>query len=188
MGWVLDAPTPADADLSQDEIELARAIVASFVSTRSRLHEEREDLLQECLEHWLRQRGRYDAGRGATRSTFTRRVLQHHLRDLEDGRRAAKRGGGQPPDSFDEPNEVGSSLYDVTGAKQDTAEEATLNLALTRARHRLTPDERRLVDALGQGHAMTEIPHLTGRARSSLYRDLARIREVFKDEGLDEFL
>ena len=38
------------------------------------------------------------------------------------------------------------------------------------------------------GQHMAAVARATKRARSSLYLDLARIRDVFREEGLDEFL
>ena len=88
---MLNSPEPPPDntnDLTSEEIQLVGSIVAGFVSTRPWLLEERDDVVQECLEHWLRQRARYDAGRGASRATFMRRVLGRHLLDLETRRSA----------------------------------------------------------------------------------------------------
>jgi RNA polymerase sigma-70 factor (ECF subfamily) len=185
---VHNAPTPPADDLPKDEIKLAGAIVAGFVSTRPWLREERDDLVQECLEHWLCQRARYAALRGAALSTFMRRVLEHHLLDLDERRFAQKRGGGQSPDSLDAEGEGGISLYDITASNQDTAQAATFNLGLARALSKLTPEQRVLTEALNSGQTMVEAARAADRARSSLYRDLERIRDVFREEGLDEFL
>jgi DNA-binding NarL/FixJ family response regulator len=117
-----------------------------------------------------------------------RRVLERHLLDLEERRRAAKRGGGQSPDSLDEEDEAGTSLYDITASNQDTGTAALFNLGLAHALARLTPEQRALAEALASGHRMAEVARAAERTRASLYRDLGRIQEVFKDEGLDEFL
>jgi DNA-directed RNA polymerase specialized sigma24 family protein len=163
-------------------------MVAGFVSKRNWLREEGEDLVQECLEHWLRKRGAYAKTRGAALSTFMRRVLHHYLLDFEERRGAQKRGEGQSPDSLDEPNEDGITLYDVTPSNQDTAQAATFNLGLACALSKLTPEQRVLADALISGQHMAAVARAADRARSSLYRDLERIRDVFREEGLDEFL
>ncbi len=181
------APTPPADGFEPNEIELARAIVAGFVSARPWLREERDDLTQECLEHWLRQRHRYDAARGASAATFMRRVLNRRLRDIEEKRTAEKRGGGAAPESLDR-EDRGAVLHDSLSAAEDTEAGALLKVALDRARCRLTPDQSALTGALLEGHSMIEIVRATARARSSLYRDLERIRAIFKDEGLDELL
>jgi len=191
MEWVLNAPTPpADdaGDLRPEEIELAGAIVAGFVATRPWLRVERDDLEQECLEHWLRQRGRYEPTRGASRATFMRRVLERHLLDIEEKRIAKKRGGGQPSLSLERDDERGVTLRRKIVANENTEEAALFAVALDSARRRLTPDQLVLAEALGGGLSMSEVARLARRARSSLYADRERIREVFKDEGLDAFL
>ena len=191
MEWVLNAPTPPSddaGDLARWEIELAGAIAAGFVSTRPWLREERDDLVQESLEHWLRQRPRYDAGRGASAATFMRRVLERHLLDVEEKRTAKKRGGGQASLSLDRDDERGVPLQQEIAANENTEQAALFAAALDRARARLTPDQLVLADALGGGLSMSEVARLARRARSVLYADRQRIREVFKDEGLDEFL
>lgn len=190
MEWVHNAPTPpADdtGDLQPWEIELAGAIVGGFVSTHHWLREDREDLVQDCLEHWLRRRKAYAASRGAAARTFMRRVLERHLLDLERARTAEKRGGGDPLISLDEEDDAQTSPHDVVASREDTERAAHWAVALDRARARLTPNERVIVEALLQGHRMTDLPRITGRARSTLYVELQRIRGAFRDEGLDGF-
>ncbi len=187
MEWVLNAPTPPahDAgDLAPEEIELAGAIVASFVSTRPWLREERDDLAQECLEHWLRQRGRYEPTRGASRATFMRRVLDRRLLDIEEKRTAEKRGGGAAAQSLDEQDATQASVLDSLGSADDTEADALAAVALEDIRARLTPDQLALADALISGWSMSDIARTAKQARSTLYLDLRRIREVFRDEGL----
>ena len=191
MEWVHNAPTPpADdaGDLSPEEIELAGAIVAGFVSTRPWLREERDDLVQESLEHWLPRRKSYDAARGASAATFMRRVLERHLLDIEEKRTAKKRGGGQAVPSLDREDDRGVTLQWKIPANDNTERAALFAAALDRARARLTPEQLVLADALGRGLSMSEVARLARRARSALHADRERIREVFKDEGLDEFL
>ncbi len=187
MEWVLNAPTPpADdaVDLSPEEIRLARAIVAGFVSTHPWLREERDDLTQECIEHWFRQRGRYDATRGASRATFMRRVLDRRLLDIEEKRTAVKRGGGAAAQSLDEQDATQASLLDSIRSADDTETDALAVAALKAIRARLTPDQLEVTDALLSGRSMSDIASTAKRARSTLYLDLERIREVFRDEGL----
>jgi DNA-directed RNA polymerase specialized sigma24 family protein len=183
MDWVHHAPTPAN-DLTPDEIKLAGDIVGGFVSTRPWLREEREDLVQECLEQWLRRRASYDATRGASLTTFMRRVLERHLLDIEEKRTAMKRGGGQAVSSLDDQDATRTSLLDSLGSMDDTEADALAAIALEGVRARLTPVQLVLADALISGWSMSDIARTAKQARSTLYLDLRRIREVFRDEGL----
>jgi DNA-directed RNA polymerase specialized sigma24 family protein len=191
MEWVHNAPTPPADDaggLPREEIELATAAVGWFVSNRPWLREEREDLVQDCLEYWLRRRTSYDAARGASLTTFMRRVLERHLLDIEDKRTAEKRGGGRASLSLDREDEPGVPLQQEIAANENTEQAALFAIALDRARARLTPDQLVLADALSGGLSMSEVARLARRARSVLYADRHRIRQVFEDEGLGEFL
>jgi DNA-directed RNA polymerase specialized sigma24 family protein len=191
MEWVPDAPTPPPdnaGDLAPWEIGLAGAIVAGFVATHPWLREEQADLVQECLVHWLVRRPRYSEARGASAATFMRSVLQRHLVDVERKRTAEKRSGASPVRSLDQRVGEGTSLRDTLRSSQDQEATALLTVALEQARSRLTPEQRALTNALMSGRPMAEIARATNRARSSLYLDLNRIRSVFREEGLDEFL
>ena len=186
-----NAPTPPADDageLAPWEIELANAIVSGFVATRPWLREERNDLVQDCLEQWLRRRADYDASRGASAKTFMRRVLERHLVDLERARTAEKRGSGDSPVSLYEEDDAQDRLHDLVANGEDTERAAVWAVAFDRARARLAPEERVILEALLQGHRMTDLPQVTGRARSTLYLELQRVRDAFRDEGLDGFV
>ena len=52
----------------------------------------------------------------------------------------------------------------------------------------LSPRQRELTQALRFGATMAEASRLLGTPRSTLYDELERIRKIFFDEGLQEYL
>ena len=156
-----------------------------------------EDLVQDCLTHWWLQRRRYSAERGASRATFMRRVLKAKLLDIERGERAAKRGGRTQFLSLDGapgPQEDGPTLAellpddDPDWSPEQAAERLALRSHLERVLPLLSRRQRQLVDALDSGSSMSEIGRLLQIPRATLYDELQRIKRVFRDEGLEEFL
>ncbi|MEX2245100.1 MAG: sigma-70 family RNA polymerase sigma factor [Dehalococcoidia bacterium] len=179
-------PWPDDG-LSDWEITTAHDAVRRFLSTRRELRDEHDDLVQECLLHWLRRRERYDPRRGASPKTFMKRVLDRKLLDLEDERRAAKRGGGARELSLDAEMDGSSlNLGDQLADPGDSEERRLLRMALSTAGARLNRRQRAIVRRLPGSRL--EIARGLGITRSTLYEELRRIRDIYRDEGLDAFL
>jgi len=189
------APTRFSDDdgLPQREVDIIRHVVRDFLSTRQPHPAlEQEDLAQECLLHWWLQRPRYTPSRGASLETFLRRVVKAKLLDLERGARAEKRGSGRQADSLDRPlNEEepdANTLGDTVADAADTEGEATLRVSLEAARSRLSPRQRQLLEGLLEEYPMTHLSQRLGVPRATLYDELERIRRIFRDEGLHQFL
>jgi RNA polymerase sigma-70 factor (ECF subfamily) len=200
----MDESSPASsghgalAELGPWEIALAERVVRGFLATRQPFGALAfEDLVQECLTHWWLQRPRYLAERGASRATFMRRVIEAKLLDIERGERAAKRGGRTQPLSLDAApgsDEDGPTLAELLPDDDPnwSPAQATERLALRSHLERVLPllsrRQRQLVDALDSGSSMSEIGRLLQIPRATLYDELDRIRKVFRDESLEEFL
>jgi len=170
------------------EIALIDAVVWDFLKTRKPSpFLQFEDLVQEVLQHWWTQRGRYRAERGASPRTYLRKLANRKLIDLEREQNAAKRGGGQRPLSLDAP--VGDDDASTLGSLLEAGQQPErLQAALNRARAKLSSRQRRIVVALDVTASKSEAARLADVSRDTLYAELASIRDVFRDEGLDEFL
>ena len=164
-----------------------------FLSTRERHPDlELEDLAQECLVHWWTQRPRYTQSRGASMETFLRRVVKAKLIDLERVAKAQKRGQGRSPASLDQPlagdEPEGDTLGDTIADEADTAWDASYRVSLEAALGRLSPRQREIIAGLAEGYPMSQISQRLGVPRATLYDQLNRIRQIFRDEGLGQFL
>ena len=182
----------AGDEFAKWESDLILRIVTDFLTTRSRTAGfEADDLCQECLVHWWQQRPRYEERRGASPATFLRLVVKSKLADIERVRRAEKRGRGRQPVSLDAPpggEEEGGALADLVPDVVGIEDEVVLVLRIRGATERLSPRQQRIVGGLQLGESKTEISKNLPLSRQTLYEELARIREVFRDEGLADFL
>lgn len=126
-----------------------------------------------------------------------RRVLGAKLRDIEEREIAAKRGGWSRASSLEglvsaslESGQL--TLYDTIPHSAPTPDEETIRNSL-RAHidevvRRLTPRQQEMTRRLRAGWSMSELSRHLRIPRPTLYDDVGRIRKVFKDEGLDDFL
>ena len=123
--------------------------------------------------------------------TFLRTVVKAKLIDIERTMKATKRGGGQHPLSLDAPlsHEAGEerTLSDTVPARE-TDSEVMSSVIREQLLSRLTRRQRRLALGLEAGMSMSEIGRRLAVPRGTLYDELERIRQVFRDESLEEFL
>ena len=182
------------------ELDVAAQVVYRFLASRPSFGSPAvspEDVIQDCLLHWLRQRHRYRSNRGASLQTYMRRVLERFLLDLERKSKAQKRGSGRQPLSLDftAPGEgkelpLADLIADPDPAVQP--EERLLNRErsrhIRRALLRLSQRQQLLAAGLAEGKSMSEMSQLLGVHRDTLYADLRRIKAIFRDDGLAEFL
>ena len=186
-----DSSGPQSGGLADWEIVLVHLLVDDFLSTRTAFPGlEAVDLMQECLLHWWSQRQRYTDTRGASRKTFMRRVVNAKLIDIERTMKAAKRGGSQRPLSLDAPrgHQPGERTLDDIVSAGETDTEVMSSLMREHLLSRLTPGQQRLVLGLEAGMSMSEMSRRLDVPRGTLYDQLERMRQVFRDESLEEFL
>jgi len=188
------APTPSDG-LEPWELETAATAVRGYLRTPRHLTSEwdEESLVQECLTAWWLKRDQYDPARGANRRTFMNRVCESRLRDVARRDRAQRRGGGRRTLSIDVPvTDDGSTLAelladDVPGPHEEV-ESDYLASRLSDLRQRLTERQRAFIDGLAEEQTVAGLARDLGVSRDTLYEDRKQIREVARDEGLEDFL
>ena len=183
---------PGD-NLPQREVDIVHHVVRDFLRIRTPHPDlELEDLVQEALFHWWAQRPRYTAERGASMETFLRRVVRGKLQDLERGIKAQKRGRGRGPASLDQPltedEPEGDTLGDTMADSADTEGAALYRVSLQAALAHLNPQQKQLMAGLAEGYSMSQISQRLGVPRATLYDQLDRVRRIFRDEGLSQFL
>ncbi len=155
-----------------------------------------DDLVQDVILHWWEQRRRYSSERGASPQTFMRRVVEKKLLDISRRERAGKRRGERYAASLSEelgPDD-GTTLEDMVPDDSPgtelgrAAEETELRLQVQRVFKLLSVRQQELALELSRGMKIAEISRQLNVPRSTLYDELARIQEMFRNEGLEEFL
>ena len=182
------------------ELGVAKKLISEFRSRwRSLQHDEFDDLMQECLVHWISVRGEFDPSRETTRTAFMARVLRNKLMDLVRERESDKRKANYESISLDQPigdEEDSSSLLDIVDATQVREKEEPgrvlgdeARVDLVRAIERLTPHQRQLCQLLGdEGLTVQEVSRKLGIPRATIYDELKRIRMAFAELGLKDYL
>ncbi len=188
------------AGLEQWEIAVTKKIVAEC-RRRFRIlaREDFEDLLQECLLHWIQVRkGLAPVGDGPP-VAYMSQVLRNKLTDWVREQAADKRAGEQDLLSLDAPvdgSDDGLSLAELI-ANSATAESGDVVggrrhhsvIDVARAMERLTPIQRRLCKMLGEeGLSVKEAAERLRIPRGTLYEEIKRIRQSFADQGLADYL
>ena len=178
------------------EIGVAKNVIDGFKRKWKCLDKEGfDDLLQECLAHWHFAKSEYDPTAGASTKTFMARVVRNKLFNIIEKYDSDKRRIVTESISLDEPlNEDDSStLLDTIPAPGDSFYQiriqTELKIELTKAHQKLTPRQKRLCDLLSEANlSIKEISEELGVNRKRVYEDLDRIRAIFENEGLKNYL
>jgi RNA polymerase sigma factor (sigma-70 family) len=187
-----ERPEPFDG-FEPCELELVlRQVEYFFAERRLPSDVDVDDLFQECLLHWWKRRDGYEAGRGALRKTFLRKVVRAKLQDLARGWRARRRGSGGRPISLDAPASrrapdgatIGEALHDGG----DLASNVSAAVDVESLIARLSARQQRIVAGVKAGTNNTELSRQMGISRDTLQEELRRIRQVFREEGLAPYL
>jgi len=160
--------------------------------------EEFEDLLQECLIHWLFTKESYDSTKGASKKTYLGRVIQNKLTELVRDRETDKRKTAYIAISLDEPLVGGASSSALkdriskcgpASVVPDPSLEVLSRIDIATALEKLTPNQKHLCSLLHEeGLTVTEASEYLKTPRSTIYDEIKRIRKIFMKEGLGEYL
>jgi RNA polymerase sigma factor (sigma-70 family) len=187
-------------DLFNDwEIAIAKKLVWEFKENWKCLEKEDfEDLLQECLIHWLFARDTYDKTREASQKTYMGKVTRNKLTDLIRERDADKRKIDQFSSSLDEPtgNEDDSPTLIEKIAEKEAGDKPSssltqtqLKLDLSQALHKLTPKQQKICHLLGEeGLNVKQVSESLKTPRSTIYDEIKRIQKIFINHNLKDYL
>ena len=185
--------------LFQDwEIAVAKKLIKRFQLQWSCLPDrDFDDLLQECLTHWLFSRDNYDPSREASKKTFMGRIVQNKLTDIVRERESDKRKAAYRTTSIDEPvqhDKDSRTLLDkiekdkVAEWTPDLSPRVLLKVDLSRASKQLTPRQKELCRLLQEGYNMKEASKILKTPRTTLYDEVERIKTLFCKENLQDYL
>lgn len=175
----------------------ARQLIGKYGFTR----DDYDDLQQEMMLDLLRRLGKYDPSKAAL-STFVARIVDRKISTLIRHQRQEKRDYRRQVCPLDTPVDTqdGQTLgldeilsqdaFDEDIARHDRpeVERFDLKLDLSIVLDELPADLRHLAQRL-QTRTVAEIARELGVPRSSLYeKGIARLRKIFEDNGLREYL
>ncbi len=153
-----------------------------------------EDLLQECLTHWLFVKDKYGAYDEKNHKTLMKEVIRNKLRDIGAKKGAQKRrmldqsiSLDQLLESTDEEDFGKVFAAEDQNFKKIFAEE--LSLALDRISENLSLRQKKLCKALGEeGMNIYQASKQLQIPRTTIYEEIKRIKEIFSKEGLQDYL
>lgn len=176
------------------ELAVAKRVINNYRKEQKHLeHEGFDDLLQECLIHWLDIRDKHDPSRGS-KKTFMAKAVGHALGMLGRKARRDKRRAVYESVSLDQPlndDEDEPALKDKIPDVKSTPFpiDTELKIELSKAYKKLTPQQQKLCRMLGEeGLTISEACRRLNKHRMIVYREIGRIRELFEKEGLKDYL
>jgi RNA polymerase sigma factor (sigma-70 family) len=186
--------------LEKWEIAVTKELVGEFRRrSRSLAREEFDDLVQDCLAHWIVVRLKLAPRPDAPPVAYMAQVIRNKLTDLIREQAAEKRAGDLGALSLDatlDGSDDGVTVAELLAASDamypgeaDGADRHHARIDVGRALTRLTPAQRRLCLMLGEeGLSIKEAAERLRIPRGTLYEEIKRIRKVFADHGLGDYL
>ncbi len=151
-----------------------------------------EDLLQECLTHWLLRRETFNPESGAKKNTFMARVILNKLMDIVREQSSDKRKVIHQCSSLHQPvNDEDESplLIDTLASKFDLKAHIEIRSAIEHSLSLLTSSQQKLCKLLKEENMRIEdLSKALGVERTTVYRQIKRIRQIFENEGVKIFL
>jgi len=189
-------------EFSDWEVNLVKGKAKSLSAKPGFSQEDIPDIEQELLLTVHRKRHASDswAEIKASKRTILSRILDNRIRDLIDSANTDKRRVHTLTDSLNEvvslpekgqPKILEDYLGDdhiIAMRRQPIATPQDLEIELSLRRRELSTLQRRMSELLKQGFSVTETAKVMGLPRTTLYREIDRLREIFQEEGLQVYV
>ncbi len=179
------------------EIAVAKNVVDQFIAGSDWFTEQDfDDLYQECRLRWWQVRSSYRVGMGTKPESYMGKVLRRKLTDIQRERTAKKRKPfyqalslSDPLTKDDDSNTVEDVLSDDSSGPARSFHELTnLKLDLDKAFEHLNPRQKRVCQLIREEEKRDAVSQLLGLKRATTYDELIRIRKIFQDLGLKNYL
>lgn len=176
------------------EIAVAKKLINNYKRENKCLHYEGfDDLLQECLIFWLELRDKYNPSRSKSKKAFMAGVVKNKLAKIIEKLTADKRKVIYESISLDAPlnDDEGLTLKDKIADTKTVSPQikSELESKLSKALERLTPEQKELCRLISEeGMTINETCSHFNKHRSNVFRDAVRIRKIFEEEGLKDYL
>ncbi|MDD2773710.1 MAG: sigma-70 family RNA polymerase sigma factor [Elusimicrobiales bacterium] len=175
------------------EVAVAVNVVAEYRRKWTCLEKEAfEDLVQECLSRWQNAKPKFNPAVGAPPHAFMAKVVRNHMGKTVRALCRDKRRVLAEADSLDMPVTETATLQDkweLSHYDEATPREIELRLDMAAVLALLSPRQRELCRLLRQeGLNIKEASAAMKMPRATLYGDIERIRAIFAEAKLDEYL
>jgi len=185
------------------EVAMAHGKARGLVGKHGFTYEDLPDLEQELLLEIHLKRGTRDNWTHveASQKTVLRKILDNRIRDIIDAIRTDKRRIQTLSKSLSQEilsdEDEGSLTYEdvlsedsspTRTGKKPSAEEDELRSVLSEQMGQLSDSQKMICKLLMRGTSVSEAAESLGMKRTTLYRELERMRKVFYKEGLHEYL
>lgn len=177
---------------------IIRHKASQLIGKHGLIRDDYEDLVQEMTLDLLRRLPRFDPAKASNR-TFISLVVDRKVATILRYHRQEKRNYRRKGPSIDEPIEhpdcdtrgdlLGQDAYDLPMGKhiRPEVERIDMRLDVSLALSGLPPDLKALAERL-HTQSITEASRDLGVPRSTLYGARARLRRIFEDKGLRDYL
>jgi RNA polymerase sigma factor (sigma-70 family) len=176
----------AQGPLAEWEFIVARNWVRKF-RYLVKHEEEMEDLAQDVLMHWLEVRDQHDEKR-ALLKTFMNRVVMTRLLEIERYENANLRRINTEAKTFSTPTGEGTTIQDEADRASIRTGDDDLTSDVRQTMESLNERERSVAEQLADGMSQVKIAKNLGIHRSTVHEDVKRIRKLFIDSGLKEYI
>jgi RNA polymerase sigma-70 factor (ECF subfamily) len=176
------------------ELRHARAFVRTYQLRFKALRKEGfEDLLQECLAHWFFVRDQYDPEKAVLCKTFMSRVMENKLMDISQATDREKRKILYQSLSLDEVMQDGEGdgldFLIVEDEELKRFFKSDFEVVLARALKKLSRRQKELCRLVrDEGASLNQARKALNISKGAVYDEVLRIRAVFKEEGLEQYL
>jgi len=178
------------------EIGVVKNVIAKFRKEKRCLElEDFDDLVQECLIHWYFVKEKYDPSSEASAKTFMARVVKNKLSNIAKEYRRQKRKVLQNSISIDQPlSEDNDLTLSDTLSSENTLHsnfrsQLELRIELEKAMQKLSPQQKEICKYLeDETVSIKDISQYLNIDRATVYREIKRIRGIFEQEKLKDFL
>lgn len=173
------------------EIAVTKKIISEFLWKYPLLKQEGfDDLVQECLIHWLSKRAVCDLGSKSKPKTYMGRVIKNYLFHIKDKVYSVKRTLTYQCQSLDEYiNTDDSSAAARKKHEPSILANPSLSIDISNALQKLTSDQKAICRLLvEEGLSPLQVSQQLKKHHSHVYREIQRIRQFFEKEGLKDYL
>jgi RNA polymerase sigma factor (sigma-70 family) len=176
------------------EQAIAKKLISEFKRQWACLKSvEFDDLLQDCLFHWLRVRNKFDPAKKASIKTFMAKVIRTQLLYKVRTLNAEKRKIDQLSISLDEPvsdeegaRSLAEEIPDTSPGAVDLVLQNERKERVQKALEKLSPEQREICRLMEERFSVRKIAKILNRDRRFIDRQIERIRKLFKNEGLKD--
>jgi len=191
---------PGRKELDEEAFQIIRRTALRMIGKAGVTRDESEDIEGDLTLHVLEQLSKFDPTRGRL-GAFVTRVAEHKAADILDARRTGRRDFRLNVGSLSDTVRIADgeevSLEDIAREEAVRSQHSVAELSLEEQVARKV-DLERLLAQIPEQHrdlcrrlmsaTISEVAAALGVPRTTLYWPLARLRAIFEEAGLRQYL